>query len=580
MFTRPFSLLFLLLIVFAVACSPAPQATAVPTTALPVEATEVVEADLQTEQSSTSEAIAEPGQGVTATPDESETSVPQSPALPSLVIAIGGESEDGYDPTQGWGRYGSPLFQSTLLRRLPDMSIAFDLATSYEVSEDGLVWTITLRDDAMFADGTPVTANDVAFTFETAAQSGSVVDLTGLEAATALDEYTVEFRLAQPQSTFINRLLTLGIVPKDTYDATTYNRAPLGSGPFRMVHWEEGQYLTVEPNPYYYDALPPFAQITFLFLGEDTAFAAAQKGDLHLVTVPASLGNQEIEGMTLRRLPSVDNRGMMFPMVRDNGETTEAGHPIGNNVTSDLAVRQAINYAIDRQALVEGILEGFGAPAAGSVDGLPWWNEDTAVGEPDTEKAIALLEEAGWDYEGGSIRVRNGQKAEFFLLYPASDNVRQSLALAVSDMVTPLGIHIEPRGASWEEIETLMHSNAVMFGWGSHDQLELYNLYHSSQAGQGWYNTGFYSNPTADKYLDLAMSATSEREANAYWQKAQWDGTTGLSWRGDAPWAWLVNLDHLYFTDECLELGEQGVQPHGHGWPITAHITQWQWVCD
>src|SRR5690606_4738875 len=78
-----------------------------------------------------------------------------------LRLAVGGESEEGYDPTLGWGRYGSPLFQSTLLKRNPDLSISADLATDYEVSDDALTWTVDIRTDATFTDGSPVTTEDV-----------------------------------------------------------------------------------------------------------------------------------------------------------------------------------------------------------------------------------------------------------------------------------------------------------------------------------------------------------------------------------------------------------------------------------
>jgi peptide/nickel transport system substrate-binding protein len=84
------------------------------------------------------------------------------PAPTELRLAIGGESEEGYDPTLGWGRYGSPLFQSTLLARDADLNIVNDLATGYAVSPDGLVWTVDVRDDARFTGGSPVTARDVA----------------------------------------------------------------------------------------------------------------------------------------------------------------------------------------------------------------------------------------------------------------------------------------------------------------------------------------------------------------------------------------------------------------------------------
>ncbi len=94
----------------------------------------------------------------------------------TLTLAIGGEPENGFDPTTGWGRYGSPLFQSTLLTYDKDLEISYDLATDYQVSENGKAWTVSLREDAKFSDGESLTADDVIFTVDTAKQSQSIVD--------------------------------------------------------------------------------------------------------------------------------------------------------------------------------------------------------------------------------------------------------------------------------------------------------------------------------------------------------------------------------------------------------------------
>lgn len=116
-----------------------------------------------------------------------------------------------------------------------------------------------------------------------------------------------------------------------------------------------------------------------------------------------------------------------------------------------------------------------------------------------------------------------------------------------------------------------------MMGWGSYNPLEMYNLYSSETRGVGYYNVNYYSNPVVDEYMNKALKSTSQEEANNYWKKAQWNGETGFSAKGDAPWIWLVNLDHLYFVHEDLVIGEQKIQPHGHGWPITDFIQQWHW---
>ncbi|MBX3013746.1 MAG: ABC transporter substrate-binding protein [Caldilineaceae bacterium] len=502
------------------------------------------------------------------------------PTAQTLILAIGGEAEEGYDPTLGWGRYGAPLFQSTLLRRDEGLNLVNDLAESYTVSEDRLVWTVKIRADVQFSDGTPLTAEDVAFTYTKAAESGGLTDVTVLESATAIDDYTVELRLKQPQSTFVNRLVTLGIVPAATYDEN-YGQNPIGSGPYTLLQWDKGQQLIVEANPLYYGDKPAIERVVFLFLEEDAAFAAAKAGEVQVVSVPQSLAIQQLPGMRLVDVASVDNRGMLFPFVPDTGEQTASGYAIGNNVTADQAIRQAINYVVDRAALVEGVLEGYGSPAFGPVSGLPWEEPTAVIADADLATAQQLLSEGGWaDDDGDGIVEKDGLRAEFTLIYPASDSTRQALALSVADMIKPAGIQVNVEGKSWDEIEKLMHSNAILFGWGSHDQNEMWNLYHSSMRGVEYYNTGYYANEQVDSYLDLAMGAASEAEAIAFWQAAQWDQKAdGFTTKGDAAWAWLVNLDHTYFVSECLDIGQPQVEPHGHGWPLTANLTTWQWTC-
>ncbi len=506
----------------------------------------------------------------------SRLSTSQDDRKDELILAVGYESDTGWDPVTGWGRYGSPLFQSTLFKRDSNLNIVNDLATGYQISEDGHVWTVSIRDDARFSDGEKLTAKDVVFTYATAMESGSVVDVTVVDNIREVDEYTVDFILKKPHSAFMALLVSVGIVPEHAY-GSDYGEKPIGSGPFKLVQWDRGQQLIVEANPEYYGDKPYFNKITFLFLEQDTAFAAAKAGNVHIAAINATLAGQSVQGMTLVNLESVDNRGIMFPYVKSGG-TTEDGKPIGNDVTADLAIRKAINVAIDRNLLVAGALNGYGTPAYTVCDNMPWWNPDTVISDGDMEEAKKILAEGGWsDTDGDGILEKDGLKATFSVIYPASDQTRQALALAATEMIKPLGIDIIAEGKSWDDIEKMMYSQAVLFGWGSYDPLEMYKLYSSGMAGVSWYNTGHYGNVQVDEYMELALAATSEEEANEYWKKAQWDGQTGLSGRGDAPWAWLVNLGHLYLIDENLDMGQQKIQPHGHGWPITDNIVEWKW---
>ena len=495
-----------------------------------------------------------------------------------LILAIGGEPDTGYDPLFGWGRYGHPLFQSTLLVRDADLATKPDLASEWTLSDDKLTWTISIRDDVKFSDGTPLTAQDVAFTLERAAKAGGPLDLTEMASVEAVDDKTVVIRLKRPWITFADNFYSLGIVPAGKY-SPGYARDPLGSGPYRLVSWTQGEQLIVEANPHYYGRKPPFTRLTFLFAGEDTSLAAAGAGEVDMVSVPATLADAVPEGFRPVVVDSVDNRGIHFPMVPKGARMDADGNPVGNDVTSDLAVRRAINLGLDRQKIVDVALQGHGTQAFGPADGLPWSNPEAAV-TFDRAAAKAMLDQAGWVPGPDGIREKGGTRAAFPINYSASDSTRQAIAIVVSELLQPLGIEGRPNGTTWEVIDRVMHTEPVVFGWGSHSPVELYSLYQSGRAGVEYYNPGFFSNPVVDKYFDEAQRAPSLEASYPDWQKAEWDGATGFGPKGEAGWAWLVNLDHIYFVSECLDVGDPQVEPHGHGWPITAGIQDWTWTCN
>ena len=182
------------------------------------------------------------------------------------------------------------------------------------------------------------------------------------------------------------------------------------------------------------------------------------------------------------------------------------------------------------------------------------------------------------DYTKLTKGAKNGQKAEFTIVYNAKDSLRQALALAVSGMLKKVGISAVVKGTNWDDIKkNLTHSNVVVYGFGDHSPLEMYKLHHSRK-DLNIYNAGFYANPAVDENLDKAMAAASFDASIPCWKAAQWDGKTGFGFPGDAAWAWLVNLDHTYFIDENLDVGRSQMEPHGHGWPITTNIEEWKWI--
>lgn len=164
----------------------------------------------------------------------------------------------------------------------------------------------------------------------------------------------------------------------------------------------------------------------------------------------------------MKAVTSVDNRGLTLPVEPDTGKTTESGYPIGNNVTCNLELRQAIAYAIDRQQVAMAALNGFGSPCYSENDGMPWNNPEVAL-ETDVEYAKKLLADGGWaDTDGDGIVEKDGIKAEFTCLYGSGDSVRQAVAMAAAEQLRGVGIQMNVEGTSWDDISKRMFSNAVL----------------------------------------------------------------------------------------------------------------------
>ncbi len=518
-----------------------------------------------------------PGEEDRAAEKGGESSVSASAGKDSVVIAIGSEPET-LDPTKGWGHGNSPIVQSTLVRYTSELSFENDLATGYELSEDGLTWTFTIRDDAYFTNGQKVTASDVAFTLETAKAAQGSVDLTYLESAVARDEETVVFTLSRPTSIFLNTLASVGIVPKDAY-GDDYGTNPVGSGPYRFVEWKPQEQIIFAANENYYGGVPKIKQVTVVFMSEDAALAAVKAKKVDVAYSTAALGRTAADGYHVEAIPSADNRGFTLPVLPDEGKTTESGAPIGNNVTCNLEIRQAIAYGIDRRQIADVVLNGFGRPAYSENDGMPWNNPETVI-ETDVQYAKKLLSDAGWaDTDQDGIVEKNGLKAEFTCIYPSGDSVRQAVAMAVAEQVRGIGIQIQVEGVSWDEIMRRMFSQAVMMGWGSAIPNETYYLYRSEGALlDDFYNPEGYQSELTDNYLDAAMKSLTAEEANENWKKVQWDGTNGTAMKGACPWVWIVNLSHVTYVRDGLSIGDQPIHGHGHGLPLIQNLQEWAWT--
>ena len=479
----------------------------------------------------------------------------------TVVLPATSEPAAGFDPAFGWGageHVHEPLIQSTLTVTNPDLTIGYDLATAMEVSGDGLTWTVDIREGVKFTDGEPLTAQDVAFTYNTVKNTSSVNDFTMLDRAEAVNDYTVVFHMARPFSIWPYTMAVVGILPEHAYDPANYGSNPIGSGRYMLKRWDRGQQAILESNPDYYGPQPRMEQVAILFMEEDAAFLAVQAGQADLAYTSAPYAGQNVDGYSLLSVRTVDNRGVNLPVTM-------------SSPTMELPVRQAINMGIDRQRMIDHVLNGHGTPAYSVCDGMPWYSPVNEV-EYDPEGAKALLDEWGWPAGPDGIRVRgaSGMKLSLTIYYIVGDSVRQGLAAELANQLRELGIQADLKGVGWDTAYDDTLFNPLVWGWGAHTPMELYNIYHTDpELGTARYSP--YSCEMTDSLLDAALACTDLEESYSLWRQAQEEIA------GDVPWVWLVNVDHLYWVRDGLRVAEQKIHPHGHGWSIVNNVDRWEW---
>jgi extracellular solute-binding protein family 5 len=483
------------------------------------------------------------------------------------------------DPCMGWGQYGPSLIQSKLMQ-INSTSIEKDLATEYSVSDDGLVWTFKIRDDVKFHDGSKLTAADVAFTFNNTKAIAGKVDLANMDEAVAIDDTTVEFRMNKPFSSFLYNTAALAIVPEKSYvDSATYSKNPIGSGPYKFVQYDEGQQLIMERNDDYYADKSNFKKLVLIMMDTSSAFAAVQAGTVDMAKVDEQSAQTQVGGYYLKEFTTYDYRSISMP-YNTPGTTTEEGDPIGNAVTSDVAVRKALSLGISREGMVQNALAGYGEATFDVFSKFDWGLGDLVkdVKDGDVEAAKKILDEAGWVEGSDGIREKDGVKAEFELLYGANAVDRQAIAMSFAEEAKKLGISVKPVGKDYDEIKKLAKSTPMVLGGGHCNPMNVDMIYDGRFAKiTGWSNVIGYSNEKTDKYIEQAFSAKTDEEANKFWQKVSWDGTEGPSVLGETCYIPICYIRHLYFVRDGIDLGKDVILAHDHGAASLQDVIHWNY---
>jgi len=417
-------------------------------------------------------------------------------------------------------------------------------------SEDGLTVTYKLKKDIKFSNGDPFTCADVQFTYEAIVSDLSGASTSGysdIENIECPDDYTAVVTFAEVYAPFM-RLFAF-IVPKAAgdlakLDTWEYNRAPIGTGPWMVKEWVAGDYIALQPNPYYREAGKPYLEsvIVKILPSRETGVQLLGTGE---ITVLWDLTEADIP--TIETLDGVGWSGALYgygenELLVFNFGTTDGSAPADpatapHFALNDLRVRQAIQYGIDKQLIVDTLLNG-NVKVGTTVLPAGQWGCPQPASEYSVDKAKALLEEAGWVVGADGIREKDGVKLSLKISTTTGNQLREQTEQVLVEMMKEIGIDLvidnvpsDVLFASWDSdgmrkkgrFDILLYTT----GGGIDPDSHLFGNYHSARIpsadneGAG-NNYSRYINADVDALIDdAAFNPDQEARREAYCKVAE-----------------------------------------------------------
>lgn len=498
-------------------------------------------------------------QDIVATDDSSQ--------IKQLVYGISSEI-DKVNPVLDESQEIDTLLFRGLTKPDKENKVTPDLAESWEISEDHLVYTFTLRKDVQWQDGKPVTAKDVKFTFDQIQNPQTNTPISGefseISKVEVKNDYEVVMTLHRPFPPLLDKL-KIGIIPEhllrgEDLHTTDFNQNPIGNGPFKLKEWGNNHTITLERSESYYGNAPKLDEVVFKAVPDaNTRVLQLKTGEIDLALLQANqlASTKDTDPYSVYELSTADYRAVMynfdFPLFQDK------------------LVRQAMNYAVNREEMVQGLLAGKGEPAYGPLQeswaGIS--NTEMEGSSYDPQKAEQLLKEAGWVKGNDGVLTKGGERFEFELVSSVQDTMRMALANVVSEQLKPFGVIAKPTPIDQNAIE-YDGEEALIIGWGSEFDPDdhTYRLFHSDEIGEGRYNFGSYQNDQVDEMLQKARTTTDINERKYFYQKFQQELLN------DPPYNFLVYLQALYGVNNNVTGISTRTLGH-HGFGVLWNIEEW-----
>lgn len=397
-----------------------------------------------------------------------------------------------------------------------------DLAESWEI-RPGPEPEITfhLRRGVLWHDGKPFTAEDVKFTFDKImdekTQTVRRSDYELVKKVEVVDPYTFRVIYKQPFSPGLGTW-GIGILPKhllekEDINTSSFNRNPVGTGPFRFVEWVSDEKIVLEANPRYFEGRPHLDRIIYRIIPETSL------SEMELLTKGV-----DYYGV----LPHQYRRMSEIPFLKIYSQPSLAytyiGYNLRNPLFQDKRVRQALTHAIHREEIVQYVLYGFGKVISGPFPSHLWYYNPHVKPLPyDPQKAKKLLAEAGWqDSDGDGVLDKEGKPFRFKLITNSGNDIRRDVGVLVQRQLRELGIDVIFETYEWsvflKNFINAKHFDACILGWSLSPDPDDYMIWHSSQIEKG-FNFISYVNPEADRLWEEGRKEYDlERRRKIYWR--------------------------------------------------------------
>jgi peptide/nickel transport system substrate-binding protein len=465
-----------------------------------------------------------------------------------LVFGRGGDSTslDPATTTEGEAfKVTKNIFENLVDFGEQDTEIREGLATKWDVSDDGLTYTFTLREGVKFHDGTDFNAEAVVFNFNrwkegNSGKTGDDIPFPyyqsqfgdNIEEVKATGEYEVQFKLKRPQAPFLKNLAMspFGIASPEAVKkyGDKFNENPVGTGPFKFVEWKRNDKIVIEKfEDYWNPEYPKLDRITFLSIPDNSARLNA------LLTGEVDL----IDGVNYSDVSQIEANSDLQIFSRPSMNVAYVGLTSTRGPLQDKKVRQALNHAVDKQAIIEAFYEGYAIPAKNPMPPVIAGYNDAIEDYPfDLEKAKQLLAEAGYP---------DGFEIELWAMPVPRPYMPdgQKVAEAIKSNFEKIGVKAKIVTFEWGtylEKVAAGEADAFMLGWtgdnGDPDNF-LYVLLDKDNIGTN--NYSYYSNDELHEILIQAQSEPDENVRNELYKKAQ------EIIKEDAPWIPLVHSEPL-----------------------------------